>query len=259
MALTEIQKLNVKDTIKSCLREKLIKYKPENKKMPFHYRLLGEDRMVLYSFVHSLNTTFGDSIFVPVAVALSKTRFQKVEAHFDAGNMISKDCHQVIQKIMSKLITGKSPNKVLELTEIREAASKGELVKIKTVKVDLLLENNSGEKFLFDLKRANPSISTYKGCKRTLLEWAAIALTSDNCSKVNTLIAIPYNPYAPKPYERWTSKGMLDFKYELKIAEEFWDFLGGKGAYIDLLSCFEQAGIELRPEIDEYFERFRKK
>ncbi len=31
--------------------------------MPFHYRLLGKDRMALYSFIHSLNTAFGNSIF----------------------------------------------------------------------------------------------------------------------------------------------------------------------------------------------------
>lgn len=43
-------------------------------------------------------------------------------------------------------------------------------------------------------------------------------------------LAIPYNPYEPKPYERWTLKGMLDLKNELKVAEEFWDFLGGKDA-----------------------------
>jgi type II restriction enzyme len=45
---------------------------------------------------------------------------------------------------------------------------------------------------------------------------------------------------------------------ELKVADEFWDFLGGDGAYQDLLDCFERVGIELRPEIDRYFEKFRK-
>ena len=74
---------------------------------------------------------------------------------------------------------------------------------------------------------------------------------------IHSLIAIPYNPYAPKPYERWTLKGMLDLEHELKVANEFWDFLGGDGTYQDLLDCFERVGIELRPEIDRYFERFR--
>ncbi len=52
-------------------------------------------------------------------------------------------------------------------------------------------------------------------------------------------------------------KGMLDLKEEVKVAEEFWDFVGGQGAYADLLDCFERAGIELRPEIDEYFKKFK--
>jgi len=47
---------------------------------------------------------------------------------------------------------------------------------------------------------------------------------------------------------------MLDLENELKVAEEFWDFLGGKGTYNDLLDCFEMTGLELRPEIDAYFE-----
>ena len=50
---------------------------------------------------------------------------------------------------------------------------------------------------------------------------------------------------------------MLDLDNELKVADEFWDFLGGNGAYSELLDCFERAGIELRPEIDDYFSTFK--
>ena len=53
-------------------------------------------------------------------------------------------------------------------------------------------------------------------------------------------------------------KGTIDIKTELLVADKVWDFLGGKGAYNDLLDCFEQAGIELRPEIDDYFGKFNK-
>jgi hypothetical protein len=44
---------------------------------------------------------------------------------------------------------------------------------------------------------------------------------------------------------------------ELLVGKEFWDFLGGDGAYESLLVCFEEAGIRLRPEIDEYFSKFK--
>lgn len=50
---------------------------------------------------------------------------------------------------------------------------------------------------------------------------------------------------------------MLVLNEELKVAEEFWDFLGGVGAYKEILDCFERVGIELRSEIDEYFSRFK--
>ncbi len=72
------------------------------------------------------------------------------------------------------------------------------------------------------------------------------------------MIAIPYNPYEPQPYNRWTMRGMLDLENELKVASEFWDFIGGEGAYQDLLNIFERIGIELRPKIDNYFKQYNK-
>ena len=71
------------------------------------------------------------------------------------------------------------------------------------------------------------------------------------------MIGIPYNPYEPEPYQRWTlRKGMLDLQHDILIADELWDFIGGEGAYVELLDAFEEAGIELRDEIDEYFKKF---
>ena len=80
-------------------------------------------------------------------------------------------------------------------------------------------------------------------------------VTATHSSKVllNSL-----NPYDPKPYSRWTMRGMIDLDNELKVAEEFWDFLGGKGAFTDLLSIFEKVGLDLRVEIDAYFSRYNK-
>ena len=51
---------------------------------------------------------------------------------------------------------------------------------------------------------------------------------------------------------------MLDLEKELKVAERFWDFLGGEGAYEDLLGCFERVGIGMKEEIDYYFQKFNQ-
>ena len=255
--LSSSQKSNIQDVIIDSLRRKFQKYSPESSNMPFHYRLLGKDRMALYSFIQSLNTTFGTSIFEPVAVALAKNNFSIAEAQYIAGDSIYENCQHEINNIINELSMGNATDKISELARLKKSLT-GAVTKLKTVKIDLYLEDKNGNKYLFDLKTAKPNISNFKDFKRTLLEWAGIILTHDKKANVNSLIAIPYNPYEPKPYERWTMKGMLDLDNELKVADEFWDFLGGKGAYLELLDCFEQAGIILRPEIDNYFSKFNK-
>lgn len=247
----------IKEKIKDCMREKFRSYNPETKFMPFHHRLLGKDRMALFSFIQSLNTTFGISIYEPVAIALASGKFRLAETQVKPADQISSEAHIRIQTIIDGLRTAdRDPNKVLEIQEIREVCRTGSFDKVKLTKVDIWLENYDGELFLFDLKTVKPNIGNFREYKRTLLNWTAAELARDPEVKVNTLIGIPYNPYEPEPYDRWTLKGMLDLQHDILIAEELWDFIGGEGAYEDLLDAFEQAGIELRDEIDEYFKQF---
>ncbi|MGK9476782.1 TdeIII family type II restriction endonuclease [Melioribacter sp. OK-6-Me] len=247
----------IENTIKDSLRKKFQKYNPETSNMPFHFRLLGRDRMALFSFIHSLNTTFGTSIFQPVAETLASLNFKFAQKQYVVGDSISEQAQLEIQRILNDLTVGKNPDKIEEVERIRRVCNKGRMNKLKTVKVDLFIQSSDGTVHLFDIKTAKPNISNFKDFKRTLLEWIAIILAQKPDATVNSYIAIPYNPYEPHPYERWTLKGMLDLDNELKVAEEFWDFLGNDGTYIDLLNCFERAGIELRSEIDKYFEKFK--
>jgi type II restriction enzyme len=259
MGLTKEQIHAIENILKLSLRNKFETYKPETESMPFHTRLLGKDRLALYSFIHSLSTNFGTSIFEPVAVILASTRFKVAKSHAVAGEQISENALFEIQKIMDNLTaaTGK-PNKAMEIEIIRQVADQPKIRKVKPTLVDLYLENETGEIFLFDLKTAKPNKGGFKEFKRTLLEWVGVVLASNPKAKVNTFIAIPYNPYEPKPYSRWTMAGMLDLEFELKVAKEFWDFVGGDGAYEDLLDCFERVGIEMRSEIDKYFSKFNR-
>lgn len=257
MPLNEAQWEEVENTIKNNLRRKFSTYKPETSSMPFHYRLLGKDRMALFSFIHSLNTTFGTSIFEPVAESIARLNFSEAQKQHVVGDKISDIAQNEIQGIMNDLTIGNSPNKSGEIERIRKVCNTGKINNLRTVKVDLFVKSNDGAVHLFDLKTAKPNISNFKDFKRTLLEWVAIYLFKHPSANVHSYIAIPYNPYEPKPYERWTLQGMLDLKAELKVADEFWDFLGGEGTYDELLNCFERAGKEMRPEIEGYFSKFK--
>ncbi len=259
MAITKEQIKSVEDTIRQSLKRRFETYNPEPAVMPFHTRLLGKDRLALYAFIHSLNTNFGTTIFEPVAVALASSRFKVSKLQTKSGTQMSEKAQYEIQKIMDGLTAANDkPDKVKEVEIIRNVCQTGKIRSVKPTKVDVYLEDKEGEIYLIDLKTAKPNKGGFKEFKRTLLEWTATILFENPEAKINTLIAIPYNPYEPKPYSRWTMAGMLDLEQELKVAEEFWDFLGGEGAYNDLLGCFERVGIEMREEIDNYFARFLK-
>lgn len=260
MALTDIQKQEIETVLKNSLRHKFQNYNPEPAVMPFHTRLLGSDRLALFSFIHSLNTNFGTSIFEPVAIALAKNRFAQAQSQFVSGNLISESAQRVIQTIMDNLAAGITrPCKVSEIESIRKVCRQGEMHTIKPTRVDVMLQDRSGGLYFFDIKSAKPNKGEFMGFKRTLLEWVGVTLAQNPEARIDTMIAIPYNPYEPKPYSRWTMAGLLDLNVELKVAAEFWDFLGGENTYQDLLGCFERVGLELRPEIDDYFSRFNTK
>ncbi len=259
MSLSNEQIKDIKEVLKASLRNKFKNYKPEPASMPFHTRLLGRDRLALYAFIHSLNTNFGTSIFEPVGLALAQKKFKMAVSQSIAGDQMSSESQNVIQKIIDGLTIAEiNPDKDKEIEMIRSVCQKGKIVKVKPTRVDLMMESKEGVFFLFDIKTAKPNAGGFKEFKRTLLEWVAVVLANNPQAKVNTLIAIPYNPYEPEPYNRWTMRGMLDIEKELKVANEFWDFIGGENTYQGLLDCFEKVGIELRGEIDDYFKRFNK-
>lgn len=259
MGISRNQLSLIKNIIKGNLRKKLLSYHPETEHMPFHYRLLGKDKMALYSFIHSINTMFRASIYEPVAKVLAKPHFRLVEKQYKLGNRITKAAQEEIQNIIDVLSLEKDDSsKIHEIERIREVCQKGEVVETKSARVDIIVESFDGQFHLFDLKTAKPNKSDFKKYKRTLLEWIGKFLIERPDASVQSYLAIPYNPYEPKQYERWTMKKMFDEGNELKVASEFWDFIGkGNKVYDTLLACFEEVGIEMYDEIDSYFGKYK--
>lgn len=250
------KKRQITDVIIQSIRNKMSKYSPESSNMPFHTRLLGKDRMALFSFLQSLNTTFGTTIYEPVSLSLANELFIEKDRQKPSANIITSKAQQVIQQIMDDLTTGrKRPDKNEEIERIRQVCQLGEPVTVRLTQIDVYLRT-SNTVYMFDIKSVKPNIGEFKGFKRTLLEWVATHLYIEPNINIVTGLAIPYNPYEPKPYERWTMQGIFDLDNEVFVAEEWWDFLAGEKVYDDLLDCFEKAGIILREEIDEYFKRF---
>lgn len=244
MTLSKQQKNEIKKYLITKIRAKLQSYSRETTAMPFHIRLFGEDRMATYSFIQSCNTMLGQSIFEQIGEIIARPHFVIAKSQYkDFKGNISDKAILTIEHIMKDLRTTKrEANKKQEIKEILSQPKNGKSI---SSRVDLYLKDKNGREYFLELKTAKPNISEFTAVKKKLLEWVAMA-----GKDVSTIVCIPYNPYHPEPYERWTLKGLFDLKEEILVGQEFWDFLGGKGTFEDILDLFEEVGKEIYGEIE---------
>jgi len=255
MALSKQQHNEIKHFLILKIREKLFEYNPETSSMPFHFRLLGKDRMALFSFIQSVNTTLGTSIFEKVGQIIAQPSVKEVKDRYDFEGFISSEAVLKIDSIMRGLRSAsRKPDKELETKEVLTVSQKGEFGKKLKKRVDLFVVGKDETENYFEIKSAKPNINEFTGIKKQLLDWIAMRGSIETKVKIKTFVAIPYNPYEPQPYERWTLQGLFDLNEEVVVGPEFWDMLGGGGTYEDLLKVFEEAGIELRDEINRKME-----
>lgn len=241
------------------VREKLRTYRPETIHMPFHHRLLGKDRYAMFSFIQSMNTTFGISIWEQVAVILARGAGNYAERQYKLLGEIDEKTEKLINEIHYKLRKGEiAASKKDEIERIRREIKKGQARVDPDSVVDLFAKIKDEENY-FDITSAKPNMKEFVALKFKLLRWTALRLSQDNSVTVVTRLAIPYNPYYPEPYERWTLKGLYDLENgEILVGEEFWNFVASKNIYEELLDVFQEVGEELKSEVDKKFAEFRK-
>lgn len=260
MVLSKQQHDKIKDYLLVKIREKLSAYNPETQSMPFHFRLLGKDRMALFSFIQSVNTTLGTSIFEKVGQIIAEPLAKEAKDRHDLWGFISEKAVLKIDSIMRGLRSAsRKPNKEMETKEVLAVSQKGNMGKKLKKRVDLFVVDKDGIENYIEIKTAKPNINEFIGIKKQLLDWIAMRGSINPNVKIKTFVAIPYNPYEPQPYERWTLQGLFDLEEEILVGKEFWDTLGSEGTYDDLLKVFEKAGIELRDEIDKKMRGLSKK
>ncbi len=147
---TEI-KLEI-STLQRIIRKKLDAYTPETVSMPFHYRLRGKDRCAMFSFLQSMNTTFGTSIWEQVAEILAKRAKLEVKRQYHLTGEIDQDTEALIRHIHLKLRKGETiPDKDEEIELIRHLIKPG----VKNTKdpdrvVDLFVKIGNKENY-FDI------------------------------------------------------------------------------------------------------------
>lgn len=104
MPLTKIQKEEVDNLISSKINKKLKTYGRETSSMPFLARIIQDnEKIAAYSFIHSISTSLGMSIYEDVSVIIAKPHCDECFKKYGVGGVISKGQEKVIGTIIKEL------------------------------------------------------------------------------------------------------------------------------------------------------------
>jgi hypothetical protein len=254
MALTSKQRASIQDLLVEKINNKLRTYARETTSMPFLARLIQDsEKVAAYSFIHSMATTLGMSIYEDVSKIIAKDSAEEVFTKMDLGGVLSRDQKSVIDNIVRELRNGdRKVSKDKEIKEVLSAsAEKGNPQKENRI-ADFYMRRK-GIEYYFEIKTVKPNIDVFTASKTKLLEWVA-----RKREPVKTILAFPYNPYHPEPYSRFTEQGLLEKGEEFLVGEEYWDFLGGKDTLKDLLEEFDCVGKKFKEKILEKIKQVAK-
>lgn len=250
MALSSEQKQEVVSLLQNKLNEKLRTYSRESVSMPFLTRIVQDsEKVAAYSFIHSIATTLGMSIYEEVSCIVARPHCTECARNVKMNGTLSNAQKTAISNIVSGLRDG-TRNPSLE-TEIREvlSASSTDGRSQKDGNIADFFFKKSGVEYYFEIKTVKPNIDVFEKSKRKLLEW--IARKGEG---IKVFLAFPYNPYYPEPYERFTVQNMMDHPNDFLIGDEYWDLLGGRGTMRDLLDVFDEVGKDYAERIAQKIE-----
>jgi Type II restriction endonuclease, TdeIII len=254
MALSKSQKQKIKDLLSSKIEKKLKSYGRETTSMPFLARLIQDnEKIAAYSFIHSMATTLGMSIYEDVSVILASENSEECFRNYGVGGAISKKQKSVIGNIITKLRNRERDADIeLERNEVLNASSEnGEFQKSGNI-ADFYMKRD-GKEYYFEIKTVKPNIDVFEKSKTKLLEWVA-----RRRKPAFVFLAFPYNPYHPKPYSRFTESGMMNAPNDFLVGDEYWDFIGGKGTFPELLKTFDEVGKEFKERLNKKFKEIAK-
>lgn len=122
----------------------------------------------------------------------------------------------------------------------------GEQVDAAT-RIDLSIRTHADEEYFFEIKSAKPNKGQCIEMKQRLL----IALAIRKRDSAQACWGVPYNPYGLGEYRHVYPLAFFDFENEVMLGEQFWNFVGGAGAYDELLDVYKDVGNEFAGRLRE--------
>ncbi len=256
MALTNKLQTKIHDFLKEKLLKKIDEYSlnDDDSSKPFQYALFTKKGYLAKGFIHGCETALGNW-HESIAKIIATQNFEIAEKLQGANKLkgqVTNEAQKTFENILSDLDSAtREPDHKEEAAEIFNASQNSNKIVSRIQTVDLFLKRENGEEIYFEIKGPKPNKNEMRAAKRDLLE--ILAIKAHEGKKVKIYLGMYYNPYFPKDYQRWTCLKFFNKGQDFLIGKDFWDFLGGAGAYENLIKIYEDVGEEIRPVLDKKF------
>jgi Type II restriction endonuclease, TdeIII len=239
----------IKGLVTRKIQEKLRAYAPESSYTPFFEAMFDKGTIVQASIMHSLYTSFGMSIYEQIAVLLAEAAGYSAFRQYRLLGSIDSNTESLITIICAG--TSQKSDKLSEIERIRESVKPGQANQDNESVVDVFVCRPAGEEIYIDITTVKPNLKEFRALRKKMLRWCALRFSQDKEAQVNTYIGIPYNPYYPNSYARWTSNE-CDVKYDLRIQEDLWREFAGYDVFNEIIDVFQEVGEELKAQIAKF-------
>ena len=223
---------------------------------PFHMALLSDNLIRMADFERSFSTVMG-LIFEGCARIIAETKFVVVKPQRNlTGNIPTKsnaEIDRVITEINKGNIFSNYEDEVRRIVEFTNHDSSADIE--KSVITDLYVRDKNGDEVFFEMKTPKPNKEQCLNITRKHL-WIH-SIVRQSFPKTKTYYAMSYNPYGEEgnQYKHSFSTKYMDVKNQVLIGKPFWDFLGGKDTYEELLQVFSKVGVRKTVEIKKLVDK----
>lgn len=258
MPLNAEQKEHIKNILRSKLREKIAAFaEQEDMNKPLYFSLFSKEIVFTASLLQSIYTWLGGK-WEEIAETMATGNFPRVERRYKLEGEITPKEQAKIDDILKDLELGAREINIEEAKrELLDSFSENDPRRRTSETVDLFLEVGSKE-FYMELKSVKPNKNEMRAAKQDLLNVLAMRQKVKDVKDVYVYLALPFNPYFSGRYRRWTVTTFFKAGEDLLVGKEFWDFVGGEGAYEELLGVFKEVGEEAMDLIKRTIERLER-
>jgi hypothetical protein len=222
---------------------------------PFHEAILPPSVRAVSQFERNFSTRLG-STFEECALIIAEQYHNEAQRNYKIQEEVSKAALEEIDAQVRNFESIATQGQRLTFDQMVKAvlakASSEPTIKVQ-VTADLYVRRKDGTEMFFEIKSPQPN----KGqCLEVTQRLLRIHLVRKKTRpEVQAYFAMPYNPYGEslEKYQWNYAMNYTPFEEVVLIGAEFWNLIGGRSTYQELLAIYRDVGQEYEREILKAF------